>query len=338
MPDKARERPEAVVERVRELLAPLGPVLGIEPLSGGLFATAFRVVLGDGTAAVVKIAPADSSRLLTYEYDLMRAEALVYDMAEDRPELLMPRLLWTDFTRTVLDDDVIVASFLPGEIWDRAGFGSVADDPRAARAQRDLGRLMARLHTTTGPHFGYLVDDSPLTAQTWPRAFELIVEALICDAARWAIDLPVERIRDALARHHDALAEVERPSLIHHDLWPGNLFVDPATGELVGVIDPERALWGDPLLELVAADQAGTNPLPIGLLAGYAEQSGRRIDVSSPSAVARLRLYRVMWSLIWIIEAVPRQYEGEFAAWYVATARANLETALDHLLTQPQRG
>ena len=331
MPENVDVDTDSLLERLREVLAPLGPVRELEPLSGGFFATAFRAVLGDGTEAVVKIAPSDTSRLLTYEHDLMRAEALVYGLASARPDLLMPRLLATDFTRSVLDDDLVVASFLPGEIWDRAGFGSVADDPRAARAERDLGRLMARLHTVAGPRFGYLVDDSPLVGDTWPEAFERIVEALLADGAQWSVELPVGRIRRALAENCGALADVAAPALIHHDLWPGNLFVDPGSGELVGVIDPERALWGDPLLELVAADQSGANPLPAGLLAGYAEQAGASIDVTSPSALARLRLYRVLWSLVWIVEAVPRKYEGEFASWYVATARANLDGALDRL-------
>jgi aminoglycoside phosphotransferase (APT) family kinase protein len=331
MPENVDVDSPPLRERLHEVLAPLGPVRELVPMSGGLFATAFRAVLADGTAAVVKVAPSDTSRLLTYEHDLMRAEALVYRLASARPDLLMPRLLATDFTRLVLDDDVVVASFLQGTIWERAGFGSVADDPRAARAERDLGRFMARLHTVTGPRFGYLVEDSPLVADTWPEAFERIIEALLADAARWSVALPVERIRRALAENRAALADVATPVLVHHDLWPGNLFVDPGSGELIGVIDPERALWGDPLLEFVAADQSGDNPLPQGLLEGYAAEAGAPIDVDSPSAAARLHVYRVLWSLVWIVEAVPRRYEGEFATWYVATARANLDGALERL-------
>lgn len=322
---------EDTLQRLRAVLAGLGKVGAVERLTGGLFATTFGVTLDDGRRVVVKTAPTDTARLLTYERDLVRAEALVYALGGERPGLLTPRLLAEDFTRTVFEGDVVVASYLDGVPWERAGFGGVADDARAARAQHDLGAAMARWHTVTGPQFGYLAEGSTLVADTWPEAFERITEALLADAGRWAVDVPAAEVRAALAAHHDALAEVTTPVLVHHDLWPGNLFVDPATGELVGIIDPERAVWGDPLLELLGADQAGGNTLPEGLLAGYAAQAGAALDVGSPAAQARLGLYRVLWSLIWIVEATPRAYAADFATWYVGTARANLRSALDAL-------
>jgi len=319
------------LRRLRTVLAPLGDVVSAARLTGGFFATSYRVELATGAVVVVKTAPADTSRLLRYEHDLVRAEALVYEIGATRPELLMPRLLLTDFSRSQFAGDVVVASFLPGMPWQEAGFGAAADDARAARAQRELGALMARLHRVTGPHFGYLVEGSGLFGATWPEAFERILLALLDDARRWEVEVPDAEIRAAFEAHRDALAEVTVPVLVHHDLWPGNLFVDPATGELLGVIDPERGLWGDPLLEVVAADQEGKDTAPAGLMAGYAAQAGAPLDLTSPGALARMRLYRVMWSLIWMVEATPREYEGEFAAWYVATARANLRTALDQL-------
>lgn len=329
----AQDRPvdDATSLRLRTVLGGVGELVGATCLTGGFFATTYRAELADGRVVVVKTAPADGSRLLTYEADLVRAEARVYALGADRPDLLLPTLVATDFSRTTFPGDVVVASWLPGTPWDRAGFGGVHDDPRAARAQRELGAVMARFHRVTGPRFGYLVDSSPITGDTWPRAFGRMVDALLDDAARWRVDVPHGPVRAAVAAHQEALAEVTTPVLVHHDLWPGNLFVDPGTGELLGVIDPERGLWGDPLLDLLGADQAGTDPLPAGLLAGYADEARAALDVSSPGAAARLGLYRVLWSLIWVVEATPRQYEGEFAAWYVGTARANLDAALTTL-------
>lgn len=313
------------------MLVPLGEVRSAARLTGGLFATTYKVTLASGADVVVKTAPADTSQLLRYEHDLVRAEALVYEIGASRPELLMPRLLATDFSRSQFDGDVVIASFLPGTPWQDAGFGAVADDERAARAQRELGALMARLHRVTGPRFGYLVDGSGLVADSWPDAFERILLALLDDARRWGVDVPEAEVREALAANRAALAEVTEPVLVHHDLWPGNLFVDHESGALLGVIDPERGLWGDPLLEVIAADQEGSDTAPAGLMAGYAAEAGAPLDITSPGAVARMRLYRVMWSLTWIIEATPRDYEQEFAAWYVGTARANLRAALEQL-------
>ena len=45
------------------------------------------------------------------------------------------------------------------------------------------------------------------------------------------------------------LDEVTAPCFVHWDLWDSNIFVDPDTLSVVGIIDFERALWGDPLME-----------------------------------------------------------------------------------------
>ncbi|MDM7830287.1 phosphotransferase family protein [Cellulomonas edaphi] len=310
------------------LVAPVGRLTGFERLTGGMFATTYRVTLEDGSRVVVKTAPTDLDRLLTYELDLLRTEALVYELAHERPELLMPTVLHTDYTRTVLPSDVLVVSHLPGTPMLDAGLG--ADDPRTERLERDLGAYLAHQHTLTGTRFGYPNAETGLQADAWPEAFSLIVEALLADAARWGTALPDDEIRAALRRHAGALAHVTTPVLVHTDLWPGNLFVDPATGELLGVIDTERAMWGDPLLDLVGIDPMwhGVSPR---VLAGYGATSGAAWDVEEPDAAARLLLYRLLMALIMKVETAPRAYEGDWVADFVARYEENLARALTAL-------
>ena len=319
--------PDDVVDALRRVLAPLGVPERVEPLTGGMFATTYRVTLADGTRVVVKTAPTDTSRLLTYERDLIRSEALVYRLAEVHPGLLMPRVLLTDFSREVLAGDVVVASHLPGTPWLEAGFGPPDDDPRAARTQRELGALMARLHRVTGPTFGYVLPGSALRASTWPAAFTLMVEALLDDAARWGTPVPADEVRAALRRHAAALALVHTPALVHADLWPGNVFVEAATGAVLGVIDPERAFWGDPLFEVVGNDQLGLGPVPAALLAGYREAGGH-LDPAAPDEAARLALYRLYMSLVLVVEIAPRGYVGDWLPAHRSTAEANLRAVL----------
>ena len=38
------------------------------------------------------------------------------------------------------------------------------------------------------------------------------------------------------------------PKLVHWDCWDGNIFVQ--SGKVTGIIDWERSLWGDPLMEV----------------------------------------------------------------------------------------
>lgn len=315
----------AMLERLARVLRPVGALEEAEQLTGGYFATTFRVSLAGGDRVVVKTAPTGDDRLLTYEHDLLHAEAEVYRLAAGR-DLPMPRLRLADFSRSVLPGDVVVADHLDGVPWDRAGFAP--NDPREARARREVGAFMARLHTLAGTWFGYL--GSRVGGPTWPEAFGAVVHALLADAVRWGVALPLDEIHRAMARHHEVLAQVTVPVLVHGDLWAGNVFVDSASGALVGVIDPERAQWADPLVELVGFDQENRGPTPPELLAGYAA-AGAPLDVSSDAAVRRLALYRLQMGLIWLVESTPRAYQPDFAAWFTATARTNLQGALDAL-------
>jgi hypothetical protein len=168
--------PEQTVRDLGTVLRPLGPVDRVELVAGGMFATTYRATLGDGTRVVVKTAPTDTDRLLRYEHDLLRTEAAVYALAAGRPDLLMPRVLLTDLSRTVLPSDVLVVSHLDGvPLVDAGELEPAVTD----RVQRELGAFMARLHTVHGERFGCPNLDAGLHAATWTEAFESMVEALL---------------------------------------------------------------------------------------------------------------------------------------------------------------
>lgn len=309
------------------IVAPLGDLTGVEPLTGGMFATTYRVDLADGTRVVAKTAPPDDGQLLTHERDLIRSEAIVYRLAEPHPDLLMPRVLLTDFSRTELPGDVVVASHARGVPADQGPELTAAT--RATRRRR-LGALMGRLHTLHGDRFGYIEPGTPLRGATWPEAFGRMVEALLADARRWEVDVAADRVRAALATHADALATVEHPSLVHADLWPGNLFVDPDSGELTAVIDPERGFWGDPLFDLVGADPYRLGPPPADLVAGY-RASGADLPLGTAHGDTRYALCQLMMGLVMLIEVVPRGYHGDWLEPHLAAVRALHASALDRL-------
>jgi fructosamine-3-kinase len=303
-------------DQLARLVSPLGEIADSAPLDGGMFASTFRVDLTDGRRLVVKITSADTSRLLRYEHGILGTEEAVYRRTADRPDLLMPRVVHSDFSRTVLDGDALVVTFLDGDLWNAL---PPLDDAATDHVRHDLGAFMARLHTVTGDAFGYPAPASAMSAATWPEAFGLMVEGLLADAETWDVDLPAEDLRAVVKRHHDALAEVTVPRLVHADLWPGNLFLSPApapatdsaglvdlTGRtaagvaggsagpggpsassgtapwrLSGVIDTERCLWADPLYEFAGADQLGLGPVPASLAAGY-RAAGGALPIEEP--------------------------------------------------------
>lgn len=169
-------------------------------------------------------------------------EAMVYQRIAGLPGggVPTPELLYAG-------GEFLVLSVVEGTAWDRAA--DRLTRPAEAAARRELGAITARLHTLAPEdgRFGYPATQSGLLATDWRTAFTAMVEALLEDAERWqsALDAPPAEIRRLVAEGGDALDEVTEPRLVHFDLWPGNIFVDPADdgshARITGLIDHERA-------------------------------------------------------------------------------------------------
>lgn len=325
--------------RLGKVVAPLvtdaGPLDHIERLEGGMFATTYRLHFAGGERAVAKMAPTGADRLMRYEHGILGTEELVYRLAQGRPELLMPTVLLSDFTREHVGTDVLVVTHLDGIPW-RSLPAQTAE--QRATIHSGLGKVMAALHTVTGPRFGYPAAPT-LQGDTWPDAFAAMFAGLLADAVTWGTDIPRERIMAAMVRQRSALALVEVPRLVHTDLWEGNVFLDPTTLAITGIIDTERAFWGDPLFEFAGADQVGTGPIPAPLAEAY-RAAGGLLDVTEPpcpgalsAADARLLLYRSYMYCVLLVEPGPRAYEGDWVAAQHEDLTAKLATALDVLLT-----
>jgi aminoglycoside phosphotransferase (APT) family kinase protein len=333
-PADADRVPGALASVVAPLAATRGEVVATEKLDGGMFATTYRVTFAGGDRVVAKMAPTATDRLMTYERDILATEAAVYRLAADHPGLLMPQPLLVDTSRDHVATDVLVASHLDGVPWQ--SLTDLTTDQRREVETR-LGAYMTRLHAVTGPAFGYPAS-SALQAPTWREAFARMVAAILDDAATWDVELPAGRMLEALERHGHELDVVTVPTLVHTDLWEGNVFLDPETLEIVGVIDTERAIFADPLYELVGASQLGDGGAPASIAAGYVGAGGR-LDTSASLAAGsltsddvRILLYRCYMFSILLVEPAPRGYEGEWVETTRIALRAKLGTTLDLLL------
>ncbi|HEY3502115.1 MAG TPA: phosphotransferase [Actinocatenispora sp.] len=270
-----------VLSVLADALGDVGVVDAAE-LGGGTFAAVWRVALADGREVVVKVAPPRSARLLTYEQGLIPAEAEYFRLVRDRaPGVPVPSVL-------AASDDWIVTTLVPGR---------PLTDGDAPRARVELGAAVAAVHQISGPRFGY-TGDRP-SGPDWPTAFGAVVAALRADAAAW--DVPLPPLDGVVERHHDVLAAVTRPALLHFDLWDGNVLVSPSGG-LAGVVDGERYLYGDPLLDLVSPalfrriEDEPEHPF----LRGY------RPGPFDAAARIRLSLYRIHLYVLMITEGPSR--------------------------------
>lgn len=283
-----------------------------DELTDGWFNAVFRIRTSDGQPAIVKIAPLPGTPVLRYERGIIGTEAMFCRQAGALRGVPVPGLLGDG-------PGFLVMSELEGTPWAKAA-GHLGARERGALL-RELGQIAARLHALPCPdgQFGCPAPEAGLLAADWPTAFTAMVEAILEDAARWdsPIGISPAEVRELLAEGADALSEVRQASLVHFDLWPGNVFVTgswPAgTGPRVtGIIDHERAFWGDPAAELVSLEICGPAGPGSDLAAGYAEAGGQLSF--TPALRYRLGLYRLYFGLILVVECGPRGYTPDYVA------------------------
>ncbi|MFC3502582.1 phosphotransferase [Micromonospora krabiensis] len=300
------QRPVTPNDVARLVRASFGPTPGLAdcgPLGGGGFATVWWARLDDGRRVVLKVAPSQDARLLRYERGLCAAEDHYFRLVATRaPRVPVPPVLHHGVDPAY--GEWLVTGLLPGRsLADLAADG--ADD---GAARHDLGVALAALHEVTGDRFGYEGDRA--SGSTWPEAFAAMVDELLADATDWAVRLPVppDRLRALVRRHEAALDVVRRPALLHFDLWDGNVLAAPAPDgrlRLTGLVDGERYLYGDPLMDLVSpvlgrrAEDETDHPT----LRGYREAAPFDLDAA---ARRRLSLYRLHLYLLMTVEMPSR--------------------------------
>ncbi|MDU8926509.1 fructosamine kinase family protein [Alisedimentitalea sp. MJ-SS2] len=184
------------------------PVTRITPLHGGDLSEVLRLHLADNTTVVVKSGPAPSS-----EAAMLRA---IRASGTPAPQVLAH------------SDSALILEDLP----ESGGLN--------APAWGDLGAHLAILHATTGPRYGwhrdYAFGPVPILNtqhDTWPKFWS--ENRLLANLPQLpsAFRPDLERIARVLPHH---LPSNPPASLLHGDLWSGNVMVDGP--RISALIDP----------------------------------------------------------------------------------------------------
>jgi aminoglycoside phosphotransferase (APT) family kinase protein len=190
---------------------------------------------------------------------------------------------------------------LPGKNW--YTLGTELGEPESTRLRGELGRTVAALHTITGTEFGY---PQGKQSSSWRTAFLAMLDAVLADSERFSVPLPrpVEQLRELAWGHADVLDAVNTPVLVHFDLWAGNILLHE--GAISGLVDGERAFWGDPLAEMASVALFADIEQDTAFLDGY-RAAGGWITFDEGTRT-RLALYRCYLYLIKLVEGAPRGY------------------------------
>lgn len=262
--------------------------LQLVPISTGKHNSSFWVI-AEPDRWVLRVAPPDSTGLLFYEHRMMRQEPSLHDLIRLHTTIPVAQVIAADFSRAHLDRDYLLMSALPGiPLSDAADLSS----DQQQQILHQVGIQLRQLHDLTAPHclgmnrYGYLGAHQPMEPQpTWAEAFRVMWNLLLDDVlASGCYTLDDRQFMSNLLDQHITHFDYREPArLLHMDVWSQNILVD-STGNVTGLVDFDRALWGDPEIEFAVLDYCSISQP--AFWQGYGQERDQ-----SPSAQIRQRFY-----------------------------------------------
>jgi len=224
----------------------------LQRINTGKFNTSY-FVCADGEGYVLRIAPPRDSVFVFYERDMMRQEPGIHALLLERTSVPVAPIVAFDQSYSLIDRDYLLMRRLPGQALSDAG--TVDTDG----VLREVGACLAQVHSLRAETYGYIGEHRPMEPQAaWGNAFAVMWRNLIEDVA--SVGHYTDDERDRMVRLLDSkLHMFERPvpsCLLHMDVWSQNILVDEK-GNLTGLVDWDRALWGDPEIEFAVLDYCG---------------------------------------------------------------------------------
>jgi aminoglycoside phosphotransferase (APT) family kinase protein len=287
------ELSRAQVEAIcRRAFGPEAGLLGLEQFRGGTHNLVYRLSVPGQLPLILRVAPPAEAPLAWDERDLMRREATIRPYFAPLASL-MPQPVFVDFSHEVIDRDYMLQTFIEGHRWEDAADQLAPGE--ALALWRQFGAILRQIHAVRGEHFG---DPAPgQSFETWSAAIEhrLARVAVRLHEAGLEEEKLVQTALEIVRARRILLDEVTTPRLLHGDLWLFNLLVrETAEGaRIVGVLDADRAWWGDPqadwtMFVLSKLDDPAMDEAQTAFWEGY----GKRDE--SSSAAFRTAVYEAL--------------------------------------------
>ncbi len=298
---KTRAQIAAMAARAFGGMALAGSDDAVRELKDGWFNAAYSVQLADGREVILKIAPPRDAEVMQYERDIMATEVASMRLVAQNRAIPVPEIYFYDQAHDLCDSDYFFMEKIAGDNFEHVN----ASLPAEARAslEQQIGAVIREVNSFRGTYFGY-PGNPELRADSWSAAFTAIMEATLEDGARKHAEYGYSYgdIRAAYQQHRSALDEVTAPCLVHWDAWNPNFFV--RDGRVVGIIDFERALWAEPLMEAqfrtIFAEDGTTNSMR-----GYGKTSFTAAEEQ------RSWLYTLHLGLVMNTECYYRNYDTD---------------------------
>ena len=293
---KNRQSNERITEMARKAF-PDKTVIRIKELTEGMCNVTYHVVFNDGSESILKIAAENTNGNTSNEINLMKAEVRAMRLVSGKCSFKVAEVQYYDCSRTVCSGDYFFMEKLPGENY--AFLKGKLPESVVKGLNWEIGRISRELAAITNTQFGFLGDE-----RRYGTLFEFVktmLANLLSDARKKGVDIGYDeqRLMEGLVSEKDSFDEVRSATLVHWDMWEGNIFVDH--NHVSGIIDWERALWGEPFMD----DRFRKHNRNNDFLEGFGQRS------FSESELKRIRWYDVILYLTMMIEVFYRKFEDK---------------------------
>jgi aminoglycoside phosphotransferase (APT) family kinase protein len=202
--------------------------------------------LSDGREVILKIAPPAQAEVMSYEMDIMSTEVATMRLVSHNQAIPVPEIYYFDTALDLCDSAYFFMEKLTGDNY--ALIKETFSAELQAQIDRQIGRIIREINAFSGEYFGY-PGNPALRGASWKEAFLKIMESVLEDGhvKNAEYGFSPSQVRDAILKHAASLEAVFQPQLVHWDAWDLNFFVQD--GKVSGIVDFERALWADPLME-----------------------------------------------------------------------------------------
>lgn len=270
----------------------------IRELTEGMCNAAYELIYEDGFKTVLKISSPIKAGFMTNESHLMEAEVRAMRLVAENTGIKVAEIYKYDTTKTLCDGDYFFMECLEGTSW--ISVMEHLGEEINSNLRIEAGKLQKQLSEVKGEQFGLLGDDIHRFNGLYEFIYFLIKNVLDDAEKRDVIiGVPKTDILAKLEKDKDLFQTIKVPTLVHWDMWEGNIFV--RDGHISGVIDWERAMWGEPFMD----DRFRYHNRHDDFLKGFG------IKELSEEELRRIYWYDILLYLTMMTEVTYREYEDD---------------------------
>ncbi|MBD5509106.1 MAG: aminoglycoside phosphotransferase family protein [Lachnospiraceae bacterium] len=266
----------------------------IKELTEGMFNAAYSVSFEDGSGSILKVAPPRAEGLMSNEINMMAAEVQAMRIMRDYDFVHIAEVQSYDTSKRLCSSDYLIMERIEGENW--LFIKDEMPEEVKNHIYYEIGIIQKKMSEIEGNGFGLLGDDRRFDS-LYDFLYMLLQNVLHdVEAKNIGIGVTKQAILERLEKDQMIFDEVKVPTLVHWDMWEGNIFVK--NNHVSGVIDWERAMWGEPFMD----DRFRQHSRKEAFLKGFGQTD------FSENEKRRLAWYDMLLYITMMAEVTYRQY------------------------------